>query len=131
MQNEDYHGCGFLNGVIPKFVSTVIEWFDAEGLGTRIWSMNGHWLKQLKCKIEVAEYKSKMEVEATKFAMKLERQKNKFRAREMKYQFALACSVGLFVVLSFYPVSNIFSSRLMLPWPLNYKMCNDNVSLIL
>lgn len=53
------------------------------------------------------EYKSKTEVEAANFELKLERQKNKFRLMEMKYQFALACSWGIVVVLLLYPPSNI------------------------
>jgi hypothetical protein len=56
-----------------------------------------------------------MEVEGINFAMKLERQKNKFRAIETNYRFALPFSLGLIVVLLFYPVPNRFSSRLMLP----------------
>jgi len=60
-----------------------------------------------KCKSEVVECKSKMEVEVANFELKLERQKNKFRLMEMKYQFALACSWDIVVVLLLYPSFNI------------------------
>jgi hypothetical protein len=71
--------------------------------------------EELKCKIAVVEYKTKMEVEAVNFALKLERerQKNKFRSMQKKYRFALACSWGL-VILLFYESSNKLVSRLML-----------------
>ena len=56
----------------------------------------------LKCKIELAEYKSKIEVASTNFEMQLQMQKNKFHVREMKYWFALTCSLVVVVVLIFF-----------------------------
>jgi hypothetical protein len=97
-----------------RVVSKLFEWHEnlkteRAQIGTTISN------EILKCKIEVAEYKAKMEVASVNFEMQLQAQNNKFHAKEMKYRFALACSFILLAVLMFYPVSNRYSSRLMLP----------------
>ena len=56
-----------------------------------------------------------MEVASLNFEMQLQMQKSKFNAEEMKYWFALACSLIHLAVLMFYTVSNRYSSWLRLP----------------
>ncbi|GLT55232.1 hypothetical protein SLA2020_283730 [Shorea laevis] len=119
--NEEKRGCDFFKWLDPKICA----------YGERVVSMLMDWHEKLKseraliettianevskCKLQFAEYKSKMEVEAANYAVKVERQKTKFRAMQMKYRFALAFSWGLLIVFLFYPSSNILGSRLMLP----------------
>jgi hypothetical protein len=120
-KNEEKRGCDFFKWLDPKICA----------YGERVVSMLMDWHEKLKseraliettianevskCKLQFAEYKSKMEVEAANYAVKVERQKTKFRAMQMKYRFALAFSWGLLIVFLFYPSSNILGSRLMLP----------------
>lgn len=111
MQNDDNPGCGFFKWLDPKMcvygeqvVSMLRDWHVSTEVSNEV----------SKYKIEVSEYKSKIEVDAATFALQLERQRNNFRAKELKYQFALACSCGLLFVLLFYPACSGLSSRLML-----------------
>ncbi|KAE8008987.1 hypothetical protein FH972_005445 [Carpinus fangiana] len=120
LPNFDNHGCGFFKWVDldicqhgKRVVSKLFEWHEnlkteRAQIGTTISN------EILKCKIELAEYKSKMEVASINFEMQLQMQKNKFHARKMKYRFALTCSLDVVAVLMFFPVSNRYSSRFML-----------------
>ncbi|KAE8022706.1 hypothetical protein FH972_008487 [Carpinus fangiana] len=119
--NIDNRGCGFFKWVDmdicqhgKRVVSKLFEWhknlkIEHAQIGTTISN------EILKCKIELAEYKSKMEVGSINFEIQLQMHKNKVHAREIKYQFALACSLIVVAVLMFYPVTNRYSSRFMLP----------------
>jgi hypothetical protein len=42
-------------------------------------------MEVFKCKIQLAEYKSKTEVDAANFALKLERVENKYRSMQLKF----------------------------------------------
>jgi DNA-binding protein H-NS len=97
-----------------RVVSKLFEWHEnlkteRAQIGTTISN------EILKYKIELAKYKSKMEVASINFEMQLQMQKNKFHAREMKYRFALTCSLVVVAILMFFPVNNRYSSRFMLP----------------
>jgi hypothetical protein len=71
-------------------------------------------MEVFKCKIELAEYKSKIKVDVANFALKLERVANKYRSMQMKFQVALACCWCLVDVLMCFSFSNGLASRLML-----------------
>jgi hypothetical protein len=97
-----------------RVVSKLFEWHEnlkteRAQIGTTISN------EILKCKIEVAEYKSKMEVASINYEMQLQMQKNKFHAMEMKYRVALTCSLVVVAVLMFFPMSNRHPSRFILP----------------
>ncbi|GLT54764.1 hypothetical protein SLA2020_279360 [Shorea laevis] len=118
MQNDENPGCGFFKWLDPKMcvygeqvVSMLRDWHVSTERALIETTISN---EVSKYKIEVSEYKSKIEVDAATFALQLERQRNNFYAKELKYQFALACSWGLVFVLLFYPACSGFSSRLML-----------------
>jgi hypothetical protein len=56
-----------------------------------------------------------MEIASINFEMQLQMQNNKFHLREVKYHFALACSLIVVAILMFYLVTNRYFLGFMLP----------------
>jgi hypothetical protein len=113
MQNEANRGCNFFRWVESDFC----------GCGDRVMSMLLAWQNDLKseramevfkCKMQLAEYKSKIEVDYANFELTLERVENKYCWMQLKFRVAVACCWCLVAVILYFPYCNGFASRLML-----------------
>ncbi|XP_059451170.1 uncharacterized protein LOC132181974 [Corylus avellana] len=111
--NEQNRGCNYFKWVEPEICVC----------GDRVMSMLMEWQNELKserameifkCKLELAEYKSKIEVDAANFEIKLQRVETEYRWMQLKFRVALASFWCLVVVLMCFRFSNGLATRLML-----------------